>query len=164
MGEPRQRADREVTDAGTIPAKLRELLETFDGIEDMEERMSYLVSYAERFKTVPASVAAPPYPEEARVPYCESEAYVWGLPAEGGRMRLYFAVGNPSGVSARALSAILEKTLSGALRSEIAAVEPDIVNRIFRQNISMGKGMGLMGIVERVRNLARAPLPSKSTP
>ena len=69
MGEPRQRADREVTDAGTIPAKLRELLETFDGIEDMEERMSYLVSYAERFKTVPASVAAPPYPEEARVPY-----------------------------------------------------------------------------------------------
>jgi cysteine desulfuration protein SufE len=146
------------------PEKLAELLEMFDGITDMDQRMSMLVGYAEKFKPVPPSVAAPPYPVSARVPFCESEAFVWALPAPGGGLTLHFAVGNPSGVSAKALSAILEKTLSGAPASAIAAVNPDIVTRLFRQNISMGKGMGLMGIVERVRDLARATLQKKNTP
>ncbi len=147
-----------------VPEKLRALLETFDALDDMEQRMSVLVGYAEQFRDVPASVARRPYPEEARVPYCESDAFVWGIPGGDGTLRLHFAVGNPSGVSARALSAILEKTVSGSPATEIAEITPDIVTRIFRQNISMGKGMGLMGIVERVRNLARATLRTKSTP
>jgi sulfur transfer protein SufE len=152
-----------MSDDREVPRKLQELLETFDGIDDMEQRMSMLVSYAEKFTGVPPSVATPPYPEDARVPFCESEAFVWGFPEPGGRLKFHFAVGNPSGISARALSAILEKTVSGAPAIEIAAVTPEIVTRIFRQNISMGKGMGLMGIVERVRELARATLRTKNT-
>ena len=152
-----------MSSAPGIPEKLRLLLETFDTFDDVEQRMSMLIGYAEQFKGVPASIAIPPYPETARVPFCESDAYVWAFPEPGGRLRLHFAVGNPSGISAKALSAILEKTVSGAPAREIAALEPDIVNRIFRQNISMGKGMGLMGIVERVRDLARSTLRTKST-
>lgn len=163
MGESRQRTDREVNEDRAVPEKLRLLLETFDGIEDMEQRMSMLVSYAGQFREVPPSVATSPYPEDVRVPFCESEAFVWALPEPGGRLRFHFAVGNPSGISAKALAAILEKTISGAPASEIAAVTPDIVTRIFRQNISMGKGMGLMGIVERVRDLARATLRTRNT-
>ena len=149
---------------GNVPGELGRLLETFDGLEDMEQRMSMLVSYAERFREVPPSIAVPPYPEDARVPFCESEAFVWAIPGQDGTLSLYFAVGNPSGISARALAGILQSTLSGAPAAEIAEVSPDIVTRIFRQNISMGKGMGLMGIVERVRGLARATLRSRSTP
>ena len=63
---------------------------------------------------------------------------------------------NPSGVSARALSTILDRSLSGLPASEIAQVTPDIVERIFRQNISMGKGLGLMSMVQAVRSLAQA--------
>ena len=33
---------------------------------------------------------------------------------------------------------------------------PDIVEKIFRQNISMGKGLGLMSMVQAVRSLANA--------
>jgi len=65
-------------------------------------------------------------------------------------------VENPSGVSAKALAAILDRTLSGLPASEIAQVDPDIVERIFRQNISMGKGLGLMSMVQSVRALAKA--------
>ncbi|HTY58916.1 MAG TPA: SufE family protein [Bacteroidota bacterium] len=147
-----------------MPEKLKRLLETFDALDDMDQRMSMLVSYAEQFREVPPAVAARPYPESARVPYCESEAFVWAVPEPDGRLLLYFAVENPSGISARALAAILQKTVSGAPASEIAEVTPDIVSRIFRQNISMGKGMGLMGLVERVRDAARATLRQKSTP
>jgi sulfur transfer protein SufE len=53
------------------------------------------------------------------------------------------------------MAAILEKTLSGLRPSEIATVDGGIVERIFRQNISMGKGIGLMAMVEAVRALAK---------
>jgi sulfur transfer protein SufE len=59
-------------------------------------------------------------------------------------------------VSAKALAAILDKTLSGLTPAEIAQVDAEIVEKLFRQNISMGKGMGLMSMVEAVRALARA--------
>ncbi|HUI11544.1 MAG TPA: SufE family protein [Bacteroidota bacterium] len=153
-----------MNDTAAVPAKLTGLLEAFDGVTDTEERMSMLASYAGRYREVPPSVAHRPYPEEARVPFCESEAFVWALPGPGGTLTLHFAVENPSGVSAKALAAILEKTLSGAKAEEIASVNPDIVTRLFRQNISMGKGMGLMGIVQRVRDLANSTLRERSTP
>ena len=72
-----------------------------------------------------------------------------------GTLKLHFAVENPSGISARALASILDKTLSGLPAAEMATVDCDIVERIFRRNISMGKGMGLMAMVEAVRTLAR---------
>jgi hypothetical protein len=38
---------------------------------------------------------------------------VWALKKPDDTLKLYFAVENPSGVSAKALAAILDKTLSG---------------------------------------------------
>jgi cysteine desulfuration protein SufE len=70
-------------------------------------------------------------------------------------MKLYFAVENPSGISAKALAVMLTKTLSGLTPAEIATVSPEIVEGLFRQNISMGKGMGLMSMVGAVRTLAQ---------
>jgi sulfur transfer protein SufE len=69
-------------------------------------------------------------------------------------MKLYFAVENPSGVSAKALATILDKSLSGLPPADVATVTPDVVEQIFRQNISMGKGLGLMSMVEAVRSTA----------
>jgi sulfur transfer protein SufE len=80
---------------------------------------------------------------------------VWALRQPDGTLKLHFAVENPSGVSAKALATILDRSLSGLPPSEIATVSCDIVERIFRQNISMGKGMGLMSMVDAVRTLAR---------
>ena len=153
-----------MSDTMVVPEKLTALLEAFDGVTDTEERMSMLASYAGKYREVPPAVAHRPFPEDARVPFCESEAFVWAIPGPGGPLTLHFAVENPSGISAKALATILVQTLSGARAEEIAAVDPDIVTRLFRQNISMGKGMGLMGIVQRVRDLARATLRGKSTP
>src|SRR5262249_50727412 len=92
------------------------------------------------------------------VPECESEAYVWAHKQADGTLKLYFAVENPSGVSAKALGAILDKTLSGLPASEIARVNAEIGEKIFRQNISMGKGLGLMSMVQAVQTLAKAAM------
>jgi len=143
-----------------MPEKLQQLVDTFQ-MFDSVDRTSMLLSYADQFKEVPPSVATRPFPPSHQVPQCESDAYVWAQKMPDQTLRLYFAVENPSGVSAKALAAILDRTLSGLPASEIATVNCDIVEKIFRQNISMGKGMGLMAMVNAVQSLARAASQDK---
>jgi sulfur transfer protein SufE len=141
--------------AAVLPGRLRDLLDTFALVNDPVDRANLLISFADRFTPVPPEVATPPYPKDHLVPYCESEAYVWLVRRDDGTATLHFAVENPSGISAKALAAILASTLSGSTPEVIAQVSPDIVEQIFRQNISMGKGMGLMAMVQAVQALAR---------
>ena len=138
-----------------MPEKLQQLLEMFQ-MFDESDRTGLLLSYADQFKEVPASIATRPFPQSHLIPQCESEAYAWAQKLPDGTVKLYFAVENPSGISAKALAAILDKTLSGLPASEIATVNTDIVEKIFRRNISMGKGMGLMSMVQAVQALAKA--------
>jgi len=115
-----------------------------------------LLGYAERFKPVSRSVATPPYPAERKVPYCESDAYVWVTRDQEGAIDVQFAIGNPSGISAKALAAILREGLKGTTVEEVATMQDDIVERIFRQNLSMGKGMGLTAMVRQIAAEAKA--------
>ena len=138
-----------------MPEKLQQLLDTFQ-LFDTADRTDLLLGYADQFKDVPPEIATRPFDQSHQVPQCESDAYIWARKHPDGTLKLYFAVENPSGVSAKALATILDKTLSGLPASEIATVNCDIVEKIFRQNISMGKGMGLMAMVQAVQALARA--------
>jgi cysteine desulfuration protein SufE len=139
-----------------LPPKLEAVLDLFATFDDPADRTGLLLSYADQFREVPREVATRPFGAEHLVPHCESEAYVWANRQSDGTLKLHFAVENPSGVSAKALAAILDRTLSGLPPSEIAEITPDVVEGIFRQNISMGKGMGLMSMVQAVRSLATA--------
>jgi cysteine desulfuration protein SufE len=146
----------------SLPSKLEAVLETFDLFSDPADRTSLLLSYADQFQEVPKAIATRPFPQDHLVPHCESEAYVWAIKQPDGTLKLHFAVENPSGVSAKALATILDRSLSGLPPAEIAEVTPDLVERIFRQNISMGKGLGLMSMVQAVRSLATAAAKSRA--
>ena len=139
----------------TYPAKLQAVVDMF-GMFEPADRTNMLLSYSDQFREVPPEVAARPFDKSHQVPQCESDAYAWAMKQPDGTLKLFFAVENPSGVSARALAAILDKTLSGLTPQEISQVDAAIVEKLFRQNISMGKGMGLMSMVEAVRSLATA--------
>ena len=139
-----------------LPGALRDVIDTFALVSDSADRANLLIDFADRFRPVPPEIATPPFSKDHLVPYCESEAYVWLVPQADGTANLHFAVENPSGISAKALASILVSTLSGLTPEEIEQVSPDIVEQIFRQNISMGKGMGLMAMVQAVQALARA--------
>jgi cysteine desulfuration protein SufE len=140
------------------PERLQALLDVFAGVTDTHERTQLLIDFARRFKEVPPEVATRPFGDDHLVKHCESEAYAWAVPNAEGTLKLHFAVENPSGVSAKALAAILDKALSGLPAAEIAKVDPEIVEKLFRQNISMGKGMGLMSMVLAVQALAKRHL------
>jgi cysteine desulfuration protein SufE len=137
------------------PERLQALLDVFAGVTDTHERTQLLIDFARRFREVPPEVATRPFGDEHLVKHCESEAYAWAVPNADGTLKLHFAVENPSGVSAKALAAILDKALSGLPAADIATVDPEIVEKLFRQNISMGKGMGLMSMVLTVQALAK---------
>jgi cysteine desulfuration protein SufE len=139
-----------------LPAKLQAVLDVFAAFDDPADRTNLLLSYADQFREVPREVATRPFAKDHLVPHCESEAYVWAMRQADGTLKLHFAVENPSGISAKALGAILDRTLSGLPAADVATVTPEIVEQIFRQNISMGKGMGLMSMVQAVRSLAVA--------
>ena len=143
----------------SLPAKLQAVLDLFATFDDPADRTNLLLSYADQFREVPREVATRPFAREHLVPHCESEAYVWAMKQPDGTLKLYFAVENPSGISAKALAAILDRTLSGLPPAEVAQITPDLVEGVFRQNISMGKGMGLMSMVQAVRSLANAAIP-----
>ncbi len=137
------------------PPQLSAILETLELFPDRGDRIQMLISTADRFQPVPESVAVRPYPEEHRVKGCESEAFVWGVPTEGGRLKFHFAVENPQGVSAMAMAVILDEGVSGADPEQVCAVSGDLVYEIFGRELSMGKSMGLMGMVNAVTFLAR---------
>ncbi len=140
------------------PEKLKEVLADFSFVTDRSDRAELLIDFADRFEKAPAWIATPPYPDDRRVPFCESEAYIWSTAQPDGTLKFYFAVENPQGLSAKAMAVILDETLSGAPVPQVAQVTPDIVLKLFGSDISMGKGQGLMAMVAAVQAAARRHL------
>jgi cysteine desulfuration protein SufE len=128
---------------------------------DRGERTESLIDLADRFVEVPPDVATRPFPETQRAPRCESEAFVWAVDQPDGTVRFHFAVENPQGVSARAWAAILGETLSGQPLERVALVPPEVVYEIFGRDLSMGKGQGLLGMLELVHYEARRRLNAR---
>jgi len=137
-----------------VPEKLNDTLESLDLIADRSERIQTLIDISSRFEEVPPRLARRPFPEENKVPACESEAYVFGEVRPDGTLDFHFAVENPQGISAKAMAVLLD-TLSGAPPEQVAEIDQDIVYRVFGRELSMGKSMGLMGMVSMVKNMAR---------
>lgn len=147
--------------AAPHPAALEELLATFD-LLDRSTRIDTLIAIADRFREVPPEIAERPFGEEHKVPACESEAYAWAARRDDGTLDFHFAVDNPQGISAKAMAVVLGEALSGAPLEEVAAVDGDVVYRLFGNELSMGKSMGLMGMVSMVAASAKRELARRA--
>ncbi|MCC7087899.1 MAG: SufE family protein [Chloroflexi bacterium] len=143
-----------------MPEGLKTLLEDFQ-FADRSERIDMLIEYADRFQEVPERIATRPFPEEHHVQKCESEAYVWAEDLPDGTLKFHFAVENPQGLSAKAWAVIMDETLSGQPLEAVAETPGDSVFTVFGKDVSMGKGMGLMGITDLVTTYARQRLKAR---
>ncbi len=138
-----------------FPAKVEQLLEDLSFFEDRMDRFQALIEFADRFVEVPERIATRPFPESHRAPRCDSEAYVWSELLPDGTFKYHFAVENPQGISAKAMAVILDDCLSGGSPEDAANLSHDMVFAIFGKEISMGKGQGLMGMIDLVRTQTR---------
>lgn len=141
-----------------LPEKLADTLETLDLVADRSERIQLLIDVADRFREVPPEVAERPFAPATLVPACESEAHVFTRERPDGQLDYFFAVENPQGISAKAMAVILEEGVRDAPLEEVAQIPEDVVYRVFGRELSMGKSMGLMGMVGMVANLAKRKL------
>jgi cysteine desulfuration protein SufE len=142
----------------TYPPKVAGLLEDLSLFTERQERFQLLIEFADRFHEVSPEIATRPFDEQNHVQRCDSEAYVWCQPLADGTFKYHFAVENPQGISARAMAVMLDETLSGQDPQEVLSLAPDIVYAIFGKDMSMGKGQGLMGMVELLKALTRRAL------
>lgn len=135
-----------------FPLKLQETLDDFSFVSSREDRADFLIEIADRFDSakVPENVATQPYDEAHRVKACESEAFVWAVDQPDGTLKYWFDVLNPQGLSAMAVSVILDESCSNVPLEQVASIRSDIIFDLFGKDVSMGKGQGLMGIVDMV--------------
>lgn len=159
MSDARPPADA-VDGSENLPETLADAIADFE-LVDRALRSEMLIEYADRFRDVPAAIAVRPFPENARAPRCESQAYVFAVDRPDGTLELHFAVENPQGLSARAWAVILADTLSGQPLERVAAVPEAVIRRIFGHDLSMGKELGLLGMLELVRNEAGRRLAAR---
>jgi cysteine desulfuration protein SufE len=132
-----------------IPPKLQEILDDLSFYTDRAERIQALIELGEQFKN-PTEAEMPRTPE-SRVPGCESEVFVTSTPSSNDALSFRFAVDNPQGISAMALATILDQGVSGAPRRQIEEISDEIVYTIFGRELSMGKSLGLTGMVKMVK-------------
>ena len=149
-----------MTDPSQVTAPFAEVLAEFDGL-DRGLRAEMLIEYADAFEEVPAHVASRPFPESARAPRCESDAFVFATDNADGTLDYAFAVENPQGLSAKAWAVILDETLSGQPLEQVVKVPQDVVYDVFGRDLSMGKGQGLLGMLEVVQHEARRRLDQR---
>lgn len=134
------------------PKKLREFLEKISSIKDENQRIEILVDYADKFRNPPEEIARTLYSTACKVPFCESGVYARTIMQKDNTPKFYFAIESPQGISAKALAVILDRTLSGQPARQILNVDPDIVYQIFGKELSMGKNLGLSGMVLLIQN------------
>ncbi len=139
-----------MSDRDSIPP-LEALAEEFKDY-DRGERVEMLIEYADRFVEVPPAIASRPFPEDHRAPRCESDAFIWALDQPDGTLKFHFAVENPQGLSAKAWAVIMDETLSGRPLEEIAGTSGEAIFRIFGRDLTMGKGQGLLGMLDVVQH------------
>lgn len=137
-----------------LPGRLAELAAEFESLE-RGLRAEMLIEYADQYEEVPPSIATRPFPHANQAPRCESEAYVFPVDRPDGTLDLHFAVENPQGLSAKAWAAMLRESCSGEPLERLAAIPQDVIFRIFGRDLSMGKGQGLVGMLELVQHAAR---------
>jgi cysteine desulfuration protein SufE len=143
-----------------LPAALAGVVADFESV-DRTLRAEMLIEYADQFDEVPATIATRPFPAANRAPRCESDAYVFPVERADGTFDLHFAVENPQGLSAKAWAVILRDTFSGQPLEAVAAVPQDVIFKIFGRDLSMGKGQGLIGMLELVQHAARSRIDAR---
>lgn len=132
-----------------LPKPLQAQLDDLAMFPDRAERIEALIDIGRGYQHPSADEV--PRTAASKVPGCESEVFVKVTPKPDGTLNLRYAVDNPQGISAMALAQILQEGLTGVPREEVAQIPEEFVYEVFGRELSMGKSMGLMGMIRMVK-------------
>ncbi|MGD9918463.1 MAG: SufE family protein [Paenirhodobacter sp.] len=133
-------------------AAFEEIAETFDFLDDWEDRYRHVIELGKEMPALPEAVKVP----ATKVEGCASQ--VWLLPrieGTGPQARFSFD-GESDAMIVRGLIAILHALYSGLSVTEVLAVDAKAeLGRLgLNEHLSQQRSNGLAAMVERIRKLA----------
>lgn len=134
-----------------FPPSLAELKETFEFLEDWDEKYEYLIELGKQLPGMPAAAQC----EDNRVHGCMSSVWLV-LEPENGEANQLKIVANSDSLIIKGLIVILTAAFSGKNRDEILLFDVDQVFREFglHQHLSPNRRNGLFSMVQRIKQLA----------
>ena len=136
--------------------KLHELITEFTDLET-DEKLEWLVEFADQLPDLSAGRAAAPFPETCRVQECQTPIYLW-VDQVDGRVQLEADVPRKS-PTVRGLVALLVVGLNGATIAEVSQIPEDLLT-ILGLNAALGmtRQQGFRGLVARLKQAVRPPI------
>ncbi|MBM4290755.1 MAG: SufE family protein [Deltaproteobacteria bacterium] len=131
---------------------LEEVLESFELLEDWEDRYAYLIDLGKHVAGLPPALKT----EEARVKGCTSQVWlVSRVEGAGAERRLHFE-GDSDAHIVRGLVSVLLSAYSGRTPDEVLALDIEaLFGRLgLARNLSVSRRNGFFSMVERVRRAA----------
>ena len=133
-------------------AAFEEIAETFDFLDDWEDRYRHVIELGKEMPALPEAVKVP----ATKVEGCASQ--VWLLPrieGTGPQARFSFD-GESDAMIVRGLIAVLHALYSGLSVTEVLAVDAKAeLGRLgLNEHLSQQRSNGLAAMVERIRKLA----------
>jgi cysteine desulfurase/selenocysteine lyase len=147
--------------ADSPAAAADELAETFEFLEDWEQRDSFILDLGDKLPPMPESLKA----EACRVHGCMSTVHMLGRLRPGASDRLDLLADSDAHL-VRGLIAVLQHLYSGQRAEEILQFDTEkFLRRIgLEQHLSMGRRNGLEGMIRRIRQMAKAIKDSGALP
>ncbi|MBD3268173.1 cysteine desulfuration protein SufE [bacterium] len=133
---------------------LERLIETFDVIEDWEERYSILIDLGNKLPTLPEELKT----QENKVEGCLSQVWMICNQTNDTPPRYEFIADSDSHI-VKGLIAVLQAVFSGKTAEEIGNTDiHDIFNQLgLEQHLSPNRRNGFYAMVERIQSLAKEP-------
>lgn len=135
-------------------AEFEDIAETFDLLEDWEERYRYVIELGRAMPPLEEALRGP----ETKVEGCASQ--VWIVPeieGQGGTARFSFR-GDSDAMIVRGLIAVLRALYNGHSLAEVAALDAQaaLARLGLDEHLSSQRSNGLRAMVGRIRALAQA--------
>lgn len=138
--------------------KLDELIAEFTDLEP-DEKLEWLVEFADQLPGLSAGRAGAPFPETCLVRECQTPVYLW-VDVSAGRVRLEADVPRKS-PTVRGLVALLVVGLDGETVSSVQNLPDDLVAVLGLSGVlGMTRQQGFRGVVARLKQAVRAEVGS----
>lgn len=132
---------------------LQEIIETFELLDDWEERYRFLIDLGRKLEPLPDDA----YSDENKVRGCQSQVWLIAEARNNGETRLHFR-GDSDAFIVKGLIAVLLVIFSDRTPTEILATDArEILNKLgLAKHLSPLRTNGLFSMVERVNTIANS--------
>jgi cysteine desulfuration protein SufE len=137
--------------------KLDELIAEFQDLEP-DEKLEWLVEFAEQLPDLSPARASVPFPEVCRVQECQTPVYLW-IEGRDGKIHLEADVPRKS-PTVRGLVALLVIGLNGEPVSAMQSLPDDLISVLgLNSALGMTRQQGIRGVVARLKQSVGTGVP-----